>query len=253
MLPEINKLIELQEMDREILELTQDLEQVPRELEALARELEEMAAALAQHEQSLEDLQRQRRETEGEMVALESAIKASRIRLMDIKKDLEYRAMLKEIAFQEDQRDQKETRILEILEEIERRNQEIMALREQLAERQTNFEHQQGEGRVRLAALQERLTKAEEQRQVIRAGVPPMLLKRYEFIRQRHNSTTLAEVQHSVCLGCHMNILPQQYIDLQKGEEIIQCPNCQRLLYWVGEADEEEAAEPKPGRRAAKS
>jgi predicted nucleic acid-binding Zn-ribbon protein len=37
-----------------------------------------------------------------------------------------------------------------------------------------------------------------------------------------------------------MNILPQQFIDLQKGEEILQCPHCQRILYWPGE---EEAAE----------
>jgi hypothetical protein len=36
-----------------------------------------------------------------------------------------------------------------------------------------------------------------------------------------------------------MNILPQQFIDLQKGLEILQCPHCQRILYW---ADEVEAA-----------
>ena len=32
-----------------------------------------------------------------------------------------------------------------------------------------------------------------------------------------------------------MNILPQQFIDLQKGLEILQCPHCQRILYWADE------------------
>ena len=41
-----------------------------------------------------------------------------------------------------------------------------------------------------------------------------------------------------VCFGCHMNILPQQFIDLQKGVEILQCPHCQRILYWQEEEAE---------------
>ena len=35
-----------------------------------------------------------------------------------------------------------------------------------------------------------------------------------------------------------MNILPQQFIDLQKGLEILQCPHCQRILYWADEVGE---------------
>ena len=39
-----------------------------------------------------------------------------------------------------------------------------------------------------------------------------------------------------------MNILPQQFIDLQKGLEILQCPHCQRILYWLEEVEETEEA-----------
>ena len=83
----------------------------------------------------------------------------------------------------------------------------------------------------------------EEKRGSLRKGLPPALLKRYEFIRQRHNGTAICAVREGVCLGCHLNILPQLYIDLQKGEEILQCPNCQRIVYWLGEEAEEEEEE----------
>jgi predicted nucleic acid-binding Zn-ribbon protein len=255
LLPELSRLIDLQEIDREILELSRDLERLPQELADLARTMEDTAAEQAVRVQMLEDLGRQHRETEAEMADLEASIKASRIRLMEIKKDLEYRAMLKEIAFQEDQRDQKETRILELLEAMESQRQEMAGLKEQLAADQELYGQKESEAKVLMADLQERLAVLEKQRQGIRKAIPATLLKRYEFIRQRHNSTTLAEVSDGVCLGCHMNILPQQFIDLQKGAEILQCPNCQRILYWLGEAEEnagEAPTENKPSRRASK-
>jgi hypothetical protein len=68
------------------------------------------------------------------------------------------------------------------------------------------------------------------------------MFKRYEFIRQRRNGTAIAPVREGVCLGCNMNVLPQQFIDLQKGEEILQCPHCQRILYWLDGLQGEEAA-----------
>jgi len=254
LLPELSRLIDLQEIDREILELSRDLERLPQELADLARTMEDLAADQAARFQVLEDLGRQHRETEAEMADLEVSIKASRVRLMEIKKDLEYRAMLKEIAFQEDQRDQKETRILELLDEMESQRQEMAGLKEQLAADQELYGQKESEAQVQMADLQQRLAVLDKQRQGIRKAIPAALLKRYEFIRQRHNSTTLAEVTDGVCMGCHMNILPQQFIDLQKGAEILQCPNCQRILYWLGGDEDAGEAPPenKPSRRASK-
>jgi predicted nucleic acid-binding Zn-ribbon protein len=93
-----------------------------------------------------------------------------------------------------------------------------------------------------MTELQQELAELEEKRKKLRKAVPAALLKRYEFIRQRRNGTAIAPVHEGVCLGCHMNILPQQFIDLQKGLEILQCPHCQRILYWSEEVGEEAAA-----------
>jgi hypothetical protein len=96
--------------------------------------------------------------------------------------------------------------------------------------------------------LQHQMAGLEEKRKKLRKGVPAALLKRYEFIRQRRNGSAITPVQEGVCLGCHMNILPQQFIDLQKGVEILQCPHCQRILYWLEEVEE---AQETGGQRAS--
>ncbi len=241
MLTELSKLIEMQELDKVIQEVAGELERLPGELKDAEAALEDLKAQNAAHLQELEDLKGQRRETETEIADMEDGIKKSRARLMEIKSNIEYKAMLKEIAFKEDQRDQRETRILEIMERFEAKKTVLAEEEQQIQERLTDLARQADEVAVEVKKLKERLAGLEEQRKKLRKGVPAPLLKRYEFIRQRRNGTAVSQVREGVCFGCHMNILPQQFIDLQKGEEILQCPHCQRILYWQEEESEEEA------------
>ena len=237
MLPELKRLVDVQEMDKIIREVTQSLERLPEELRAEKATLEEMQAENDAHTQELENLKKQRLEMEKEVAEMEDGIKNSRQRLMEIKSNIEYKAMLKEIGFKEDQRDQKETRVLEMLELIEAQKQAIAGQTQRLQEQEELVARRSGEVKVQVAKLQKELAALEKQRKELRKGVPAPLFKRYEFIRQRRNGTAISPVHEGVCFGCHMNILPQQFIDLQKGVEIIQCPHCQRILYWQEEEE----------------
>ena len=242
MLPELSHLIDLHELDKEIFELTRSLENLPQELKEKAQEIEALEAERSTHLQELDNLKAQLREMEAEVTDLEEGIKVSRQRLMDIGKELELKAMLKEIAFREDQRDQKETRVLELLDQVEALNQAIADQDQALKSLQTEHDRRAAEVASRVEELEKQRAVLTGQRESLRKGLPAALLKRYEFILRRYNGSAICEVREGVCLGCHLNILPQQYIDLQKGEEIIQCPHCQRILYWLGgEAEEEEA------------
>lgn len=242
MLTELTRLIDVQEIDIVIQEVTQDLTKLPEELKAGEAAQEELKASHAARLQELEDLKARRRDTETEMADMEESIKNSRQRLMEIKSNIEYKAMLKEIAFKEDQRDQRETRLLEFMELMETQNRLIAEQIGQMAEQEAILVQQRKEVAVQVAKLQRELAELEEKRKKVRKVVPAPLMKRYEFIRQRRNSSAVCPVHEGVCLGCHMNILPQQFIDLQKGLEILQCPHCQRILYWADEMGEADAA-----------
>ncbi len=232
MLPELSRLIEVQELDKVIQEVAGELQQLPGELKTEEAALEDLRARQTASLQELEDLQKQRRDTEAEIATMADGIKKSRGRLMEIKSNIEYKAMLKEIAFKEDQRDHCETRMLELMEHLEERKRLLGETETVIQERQATLARRAAEVATAVQSLEQRLTGLEEQRKKMRKGIPAPLLKRYEFIRQRRNGTAIASVQEGVCFGCHMNILPQQFIDLQKGEEILQCPHCQRILYW---------------------
>ena len=243
MLPELKRLIDLQDLDAVIREVQVGLQKLPEEIKAREEAIAARQAAQGALKEELAELKQQRRDTETEVAEMEDGIKKSRQRLMEIKSNIEYKAMIKEIAFKEDQRDQKETRLLNLLEQMETRSRTWTEEEKDLAQEGEALERDRGQTAIELKALKQKLAGLDKQREILLRDLPAGLLKKYEFIRQRRNGSAITEARQGVCQGCYMNILPQQVIDLQKGEEIIQCPHCQRIIYWVV-PEEEEAGKP---------
>src|SRR3974390_2182922 len=94
-------------------------QKMPERRRGLESKFAEIKTLAAEKEQELEEIKKQHRQLEAEMAMLDEGITRSRQRLMEIKDNIEYKAMLKEIAFKEDRKDQKETEILEVLDRIE--------------------------------------------------------------------------------------------------------------------------------------
>ena len=233
MLPELSKLISLQELDLEIKGLVQCQHELPQTMRELEAQLAEMQARAAEKLQELEETKKQHRQLQQEMDMLDEGITRSRQRLMEIKDNIEYKAMLKEIAFKEDRKDQKETEILEISEQEDALTAELASLQEEINVRQANLEKLQAEVAAELAEQEAKINELQSQRRQIQKNIPAPLLKRYDFIREKRQGIAVAEVRQGVCQACHMNLPPQKFIELQMDQELMTCPHCQRIIYFV--------------------
>lgn len=233
MLPELNNLISLQTVDLEIKGLMQVQQELPESMRGLESKLTEVKAIAAEKEQELEEIRKQHRQMEAEMAMLDEGITRSRQRLMEIKDNIEYKAMLKEIAFKEDRKDQKETEVLEVLDQIESLNSDLLSLHQEVASRQEVFDKMQAEVQAEMAQQMEKLQDLQAQRQEIQKNIPKQLLKRYDFIREKRQGIAIAEVRQGICQACHMNLPPQKFIELQMDKELMTCPHCQRIIYFT--------------------
>jgi uncharacterized protein len=248
LLPELNELISLQSVDLEIRGLMQVQQELPESMSGLESKLAEVKAIAAEKEQELEDLRKQHRQLESEMAMLDDGITRSRQRLMEIKDNIEYKAMLKEIAFKEDRKDQKETEILEILDQIETRNSDLVSLQQEVASRQEVYDKMRAEVQAEMAQQMDKLQELQAQRQEIQKSIAKQLLKRYDFIREKRQGIAIAEVRQGVCQACHMNLPPQKFIELQMDKELMTCPHCQRIIYFTAQ---EENGKSNPAEEAA--
>ena len=95
-------------------------------------------------------------------------------------------------------------------------------------------EHVAGEAKAaneKIAEFDAQIAEERKLRDVAAARVRPDVLKKYSAIRMRRG-LAMAPVKNGTCQGCNMNIPPQLFNLLQRGDSIELCGNCNRIIYW---------------------
>ena len=183
-------------------------------------------------QEKIDVLMEQKGRIEGEIENDAQKVKKSKNKLMMVENTKEYHAMMREMDTMEKMnrmREEERSNLLADLSDLEGRKdalqKDIDALSETISAQQANLDQELSEKRTRLAELDKDKKKASE-------AVPAPILTRYNFIRDRIPNPVIVPVSEGVCKGCHVVIPPQTFIDLQKGEQILSCPNCLRIIFW---------------------
>ena len=82
-----------------------------------------------------------------------------------------------------------------------------------------------------MAEIEAKIAELRAERDKLATQVKPDVLKRYASIRMRRGLAVVS-VRNGTCQGCNMNIPPQLYIIIQRGQTIETCPSCHRIIYW---------------------
>lgn len=230
---QIEQLVVLQTVDDEIRVLEAEVRQAPLELSDLEGRLSGFRERQTQIQERLDILLAQQKRLEGEIEDDGHKIKKSKNKLMAVGNSKEYHAMMREMDSMEKLNRLREEERIAVMEELERQQAAMGELTGDMGGLVEEYD-------AKKATLDERVTKAQTRLDSLmkrrnKAGkvVPPPILGRYEFIRSRIDQPVIVSVTDGVCGGCHIKIPPQSYNELQKGKQILGCPNCQRIIYWV--------------------
>ena len=233
---QIEQLILLQQIDDEIIQLEKVLDEAPKKVSAIEERLEVQRNQKNELLDKISMLEQQQKRLNQEIEDDNSKIKKSKNKLMMVENSREYHAMMREMDNLEKTNRMREEEKLALEEDLEMQNKllesvdsEIERMESELSEMQENLKVQMDEAKQRLEELEAKREKAKE-------DIPKPILGRYEFIRSRLSNPVIVSVEEGICTGCHISIPPQVFIELQKGEQIMSCPNCQRLIFWKDHA-----------------
>jgi len=208
---QLQLLWKLQTLELQIEEAQKNRATYPLEVERLQGLLRTQEEQQEAEKRRIEELEKERVTMEGELELENERIKRSQLKLLEIKTNKEYQALLQEI-------DRLKADYAGFLERAQKERVEI-------------------EGET--ATIQEHMAKAErdiahwqQTREEIVGELDPELMKRYTTLKERRNGIAVVKVKNEGCQGCYVNIPPQLYNEVQKNREIIVCPNCHRILYW---------------------
>jgi predicted nucleic acid-binding Zn-ribbon protein len=229
-------LIILQDFDTRMGYILVQKEEGPKKIQRLEQRLTDLETQLAEETRQVEAFTRDRRETEQKIEDAENRLKKANIKLSNIKSNKEYHAALKEIDDLKKAKFLLEDKAIEMMEQLEALEDTCTAGREQAAEMKRQFEMDRDAVTRSLKALDQELHALEQKRQDVSLAVDMGLLKRYDTLRKRKGGIAVSAVVQGVCQTCHLRITPQEFNELIRGDKLMTCPNCTRIIYWGDDA-----------------
>lgn len=233
---QLQLLWKLQTVEQQIEEAQKEQLAYPLELERLEELLRVQQERQEEEKRGIEELEKERVTMEGELELESERIKRSQLKLLEIKTNKEYQALLQEIEGGKDRNGQREEEIIGMLEKIDQLKADYASTVERAQKERGTIEDETAKVKEQMVTVEQDIARWHQAREEIVKGLNPEHLKRYNTLKEKRNGIAIVLVKNEGCQGCFVNIPPQMYNEVQQHKEIIQCPNCNRILYWENES-----------------
>ena len=229
---QLKLIIALQKIDSEIIRINNRNKMLPGELARLDEIFHGFSADFEEDQKTLEELSKTHKEREEKLKRGVESLKKTKDRLHEVKTNKEYQAMLKEIESTASKNSAIEDEILIVMDKLDQVRKMVKVREKELDGQRHDYESKKRKIEQELAAMDAEVSVYLEKGLMLKEQIASDLLKRYETIKNRSNGLAVVAVWKEICAGCHMNIPPQMYIELQKDVDIQYCPQCNRIIYW---------------------
>ena len=234
MLPEIERLLILQDRDKKARALRAELKNLPLERKKLEQKL-----ADARHHAG--DAKTRQRNAEVEQARLETEIRSRRDQIvkyetqkLQTRKNEEYQALNHSIEHVRKEISGIEDRQIELMETLEALKPEVASSEKAAAEATALVERQLTDLDTKDKNLEGQLAELESSREKYTTGVDEDLLDTYRRLFSTKTEAVVA-LNHEVCSGCHMKVTASTAAATRAAKSVVHCEQCNRILY-LGEA-----------------
>jgi predicted nucleic acid-binding Zn-ribbon protein len=194
MLPDISRAIRLQILDDRAAELTKEIAALPKHIAEIEKKL--------------------------------------KTQMMEAKTNDQYRAFQHEIDFCQQEIGRHEDRILVLMTESDPLDKAVKTAESALLTEKKQVEDEKAKARERTAVDQKEIDGLMQERKKILGEMDPKIASEYERIRKGRAGVAIAEVVQGRCSKCNMLLRPQFLQELKRGDAVMVCESCRRMLYW---------------------
>jgi len=229
------RLAELQACDDELWAREQEHTGLPARRTGLLAERAALEAASARAREALQQAEAAQRRIESELQDQEALRKRLESQQFQVKTNDAYTALLHEIERAQRTISECETRLLEGMDAIESARAACASAEGAGRESATRLDVEALALVAREKQLDAELVRLRAARLRVVADSDPKLIEQYEKIATRRRPAVV-RIRGTLCLGCRVDIPPQQCIEIQRAERVITCGNCQRILLGIDRA-----------------
>ena len=240
---DLAKLVDLQITDTNIRRLKQSVESAQERRASLEQEFEQHAFSIREVQKRRDDLNAERADNEKQIAEIKTYLERADRNLKHAQNQKEYETAMREIDALQKQVVALETKVVELMasaeeveKELESRAEEINSLDSKRDEALSAFDAQINSDQAELAT-------EESKREAVFVTLPAQLAAVYNRLAQRsRDGIAVAEVINGSCSACNMSLRPQMNVEVKKGDQIVTCENCSRILYITTPKEAEASA-----------
>jgi predicted nucleic acid-binding Zn-ribbon protein len=229
---ELAKLVDLQVTDTNIRRLKKSIESSQERRASLEQEFEQHAFSIREIQKRRDDLNAERAANEAQIAENKTYLERADRNLKHAQNQKEYETAMREIDALQKQVTVHETKVVELMtaaEEVETelssRAEEINTLDSKRDEALAAFDSQIDKDKAEIA-------KETAKREKVFVTLPAQLAGVYNRLAQRsRDGIAVAEVVNGSCGACNMSLRPQMNVEVKRGDKIMTCESCSRILY----------------------
>jgi predicted nucleic acid-binding Zn-ribbon protein len=207
----------------------------PKTLAARQTALANRQAALETARKALQELKVQLKKKEHALQGHQAKIDDLKVKLNQVKKNDEYKALQNQIAHDQSAIGKLEDEMLEAMTAIDDQTAALATLEsdvktfaQDVAALKTEIESKASAQKAQLHELETAIIEAED-------VIPEDHRDRYRRVVKQHGADALAFIESEACSGCYVSITAQTKNELINGGTLVFCKTCGRVLYLAEE------------------
>jgi len=234
---QIELLMKLQDIDYFIGELERSKDYLPDMMDNLRKEVAEIEETLDNYKKRLTEAKLEQKNLETETAANRDALEKYQEQMLRIKTNKEYDALTQEIDKCKGAISLAEDKTLLLMDEVSELTEKIEEYTRKAEETRKRNEEQLDQLQNQIDAVGEKMHIKDDERKNVLVRIPKPLMSAYERIRKGRGGDVVVPVKRRSCGACYKQLEPHLVQEIKKGERVITCDSCGRILYWAGDDD----------------
>ena len=233
MLPDLERLIQLQDIESRAAVASKAIADAPGRIAALDALLQSATAALAAAKQSLADNQTARRAIDKDLIADQQRLDKYKEQIMAVKTNEQLHAMQHQMKSVEDDIGKQEERVLVNMMSADEINAAIKKAEAALKAAQAKVASERAAIESEVETHQAMVAQCNTERQAVVSAMDNKgavdTFQRIAKVR----GTAVARAEGERCTVCQVRLRPAVFAEVRKNDQIMQCDSCNRILYFI--------------------
>ncbi len=247
---ELLKLIlQIQELDIKMIRLMRVKREREIELNKLFVLKEDIKRQVSEKEKQIFELKKEIRLGETRIKEIQEKIVKLEAQQMAVKKMDEFNALTQEMTQTGREKTLLEQKLSDLVDKLATEEDLLINLKKNLTSTEENSATIEKEIVQAIEKINEEGRGYLKEREVLIEKMNPDYFKIYEKLLQNKKDRVVVPIENRVCSGCHIMLTAQHENLVRKGERLVFCEHCSRILYWQEAEVEEEGAQPRRRRR----